>query len=85
MAAQAEDKDLNMQVVVGCVKKIEEGLNKAATKGVFDLSESHLLYECYAVIAKTVDRCELLQKKMALVMRQQELLQQTDGAPVPPS
>lgn len=79
---QQEDKDLNMQVVVQCVKELEKGLNKAAAKGVFEISEAHLMYECYVILVKAVERCDLLQKKIASVMRQQELLQQ-DSAPHP--
>jgi len=75
---QQEDKDLNMQVVVQCTKELEKGLNKAATKGVYELSEAHLMYECYAILVKAVERCDLLQKKVAHVMRQQEFLQQAD-------
>jgi hypothetical protein len=78
-----EDKDLNMPLVFQGVKELEKALDKATQKGVFTLAEAHVIVEYLAVVAKSVERCDLLQKKISHVMRQEKLLQQSSGAPMP--
>jgi len=75
------DCDINMEVVSKCYTQIEQAIMKSVRAGVFDLKETHLIYECCIGIAETIKRCDVLQKKLGHFMRQQEMIQQKTEPP----
>ena len=71
--------EINIELVSTCVKRLEEFLNKGIKNGSFEMKEIHMMYECYVAITETVKHCDMLQKKIKHLMRQQDLLQQADA------
>ena len=77
--------EINIDIANKCVKQLEEYLNKGMKAGSFDMKEVHTMYECYVAVTETVKQCDILQKKLKHLLRQQELLKQSENAqPVMP-
>lgn len=70
--------EINIDLVMRCVKQLEEYLNKGMKSGSFDMKEVHTMFECYMAVTETVKQCDLLQKKLKHLLRQQELLKQAE-------
>lgn len=74
-----EEGDINIDIVSRCVKQLEEYLNKGLKSGAFEMKEIHTMYECYVAVTETVKHCDLLQKKLKHLVRQQELIKQSES------
>lgn len=70
--------EINIELAMRCVKYLEEYLNKGIKSGAYDMKEVHDMYEYYAGVTETVKHCDLLQKKLKHLLRQQELLRQAE-------
>lgn len=70
--------EINIELVIHCVKQLEEYLNKGMKAGSYDMKEVHTMYECYVAVTETVKQCDLLQKKLKHLLRQQDLLRQAE-------
>lgn len=70
--------EINIDLVMRCVKQLEEYLNKGMKSGSFDMKEVHNMFECYVAVTETVKQCDLLQKKLKHLLRQQDLLRQAE-------
>ena len=78
--------EINIELVSKLVQLTEDFLNKGLRSGAFTIKDAHDMYECYDAIVKTVEQCDLLQKKLKHLVRQQELIQQAEQSqPVAPS
>lgn len=71
--------EINIDVVTKCLKTLEDSLDVGLKSGVFKLKDAHTLYECYFAVTKTVEQCDLLQKKMKHLLRQQDLIRQAEN------
>ena len=78
-AEKTLEGEINIDLVSRCVKQLEEYLNKSLKSGAFEMKDVHVMYECFIAVVKTVEQCDLLQKKLKHFLRQQELLRQAEN------
>jgi hypothetical protein len=73
------ESEINIDLVLKCVKQLEEFLNKGIKSGSYDMKEVHMMYECYVAVYKTVEQCDIVQKKLKMIMKQNEVVKQPEA------
>lgn len=77
--------EINIDVANRVLSKIEECLNRGVRGEHFALKDCHTMYECCCALTEMVKQCDLLQKKIRILTRQQELIKESEGVqPIAP-